>query len=146
MKKALSLLFLISCLLVSFHAKADDCSKGTDILCNALANVTAQVNRCQTLDDMDKIDYDSALNVKELSALPDECVKAPISAADKVRLKNGFNGFFDALSSKTYEMCKGVLTRADIDSEFASTKAAFANAVDKAGSYDELSDLILKIQ
>ena len=144
MKKVFSVLFLLSCMLVNLNAVAADCSKAIDVLCDGLSNVTRQVEKCSSVDQLERLDFDSAVNFNELSDLPEECLYAVLTPTDKSRLKSGFGKFFDTLSAKTYELCGGIIPKADIDAQFNPMKTQFNNVIDKAKDFKELEEMLQK--
>lgn len=138
MKKVISFFFLMSFMLFSFNANAADCSQVSTKFCQAMDKVTKQVKTCRTIDDLDRIDFDSAINSVDFSNIPDECAYARLTSSDKTKIKASLGGFFDALSDKTYELGGGMISRQEINAQFGPMKKLINQLVDESDNFEEL--------
>ena len=132
------LLLLVSFMLVGFNMNAADCSKATDKFCEAMSRVTKQVKLCKDFNDFENLDFNGAINSVDMSDIPDECSDAPLTAVEKTKIKNSCNSFLDAMVDKTYELAGGMISKADINAQFAPMRSMLEKAINQSSTLNEL--------
>lgn len=142
MKKVFSFIFLMSFMLVSFHAKADDCSKTMDVVSDAFNKMSQQVNQCRTLEEFNNLNFDNILEQVDIRNFSEECFYATFTPADKSKLKKSINNFSDTVVNKVYEFAGGMLSKEEIRKEMAPTINVLIGIVNESVNFDEWCQLM----
>lgn len=145
--KTFSLLiaFLLVVMMSPAKAQAYDCSSAVDKFCKAFDYMTLQAKQINSLEALDTIDIDKAMNNSGLNGVPDSCISYKLTTADKNKLIKSLNGFMDAMSDKIYNLAGGMVTRDIVDSEFRPMKDALKKAVNSSTTLGEMLEKVQNI-
>ena len=135
---ALVMLFMLS----SANAGAYNCGSAVDKLCKVFDNMKGQVHKINSLEELDTLDFDQAMNKFGLDEVPDDCKEYVLTKEDKKKVITSLTGFMDAMSDKIYKLAGGMVSRDMINSEFAPMKSNLRKAVNSATTLGDMLDNI----
>lgn len=134
------LLFMIfACTLA---ANAQNCSSAVDKMCTAFNNMASQVNRTSSMEEFENLDFDAAISKSGVYDIDDTCAGYVLTPSDKTKLTKAFNGFVDSTSSKTYKFLDGLISKSEVDKQFAPMKTNFKKAIDSSRTLEQLLNKI----
>lgn len=94
----------------SFSAKADNCDGVVDSVSKAFGGIVNKINTTTSMQQLMDLDY-AAIATANLDNVSDDCMEYELTAADKVKLENSFDGIIDALAGKMADFTNGQLTK-----------------------------------
>lgn len=129
----------------NFTAQGATCSEGVDMFCTIFGKMSAMVNKITTVEQLDNINFDSAVENVGLENVPDECMNYVLTKADKTKLNNAYNSFIDSMVNKMYKLLNGMLSKSDIEKEFTSMRTVFKSTLDKSRTFEQFLDNVSAI-
>lgn len=132
------LLFVVSFMFVGFNVKAANCSVVADKLCQVFNEITAQVNKCRTIDDMDNINVDQILNNVNIDDLDEACIDAKIEAADKARINKSIDNWVNAMANKLADFSGGMFSASGAKEMLKPMSDSLKGAIDRSKTYNDL--------
>lgn len=117
-----------------------DCGQCVDKICSVLNRLSAQVNKCKTMDQFSAIDFDNLTGGLGIEQIPEECGSYRLTKADKDKINSAWDGVIDSMENKFVEFTGGMLTRQQIKSETDSIRKSFKSAVNRSTTFQDLTD------
>ena len=137
MKRIKMLMAAVAILACGMQAAAQDCASQVDKLCEAFNTVGARLKLAKTLNQMDALNFDAAIEEAEVDQIPDECLGYVLTAADKTKLSETMDKFLGITLDKTYELTGGKITKTQITRELDYIKKGWANGLEKSKTLGE---------
>lgn len=133
----MAMLFVMIC---SFGSCAQDCSSSVDKISDAYLQIAKEVKGITAIDQLDKIDFNGAIDKAGVNEIAESCNEYQLTSADKDKLKKSFKTFYDSMVDKIVELAGGFIGRDDIDAQMSGLLNAYNNITDKSktlGDYIE---------
>lgn len=143
MKRLYSFLLLLAAM-CAFNPSAGATTgpEAVDIFCQAFRNMTAQVNRCTDINQIENLDFDKAIATAGVENITDDCTSYVLTSTDRRKLSDSFNGFVDAMVNKMYNLVGGAVDKSFISSQFEPMKASYKKSLDNSKTFGEFVEAI----
>lgn len=135
MKKIINLSWAVLAFIMVFTVSCSAGSEGeqaVDKICKAFDEMASEVNKCNSIDEMESINWDSIGKKTGADELSDSCLEYQLTEKDKTRIKDSFGKFYDSVVNKMVELMGGLVSRADMEQSMGAMKAMFFASVDRA--------------
>lgn len=127
----------------SFSANAQDCERGVIEMCKAFNNMAVEIDKCNSLENIDNLNFDNAINATDLNQIPDECENYNLTKKDKNLLKDSVNNFINSMVNKLSSLTG--LDKEDCKNQFSSMKTQIYNCIDSSVTLGELMEKMANI-
>ena len=136
MKKLFKIAMVAILVMVGTTAKAQDCSKSIDSICETFNNISNAIGYVSSLEQFETLDFSAA--IMSGCEVPEECLSYTLTKDDKKRIQKSLDGFVDAMINKTYELTGGMMQKSQIDQMMGYPKKTFKQMIDQATTLQDL--------
>lgn len=139
--KILSLTLLI-CLVgvMASCGKKNECQNIIYDTCSLLDEVSNKVEKVNTLEEFEAIDYQSLFDNNRFKNIPDDCKNAAISEQEKEDLKESLIKTFDILFKKIGALTEGTFPEEILNQQADQIKAALTTACNNLETYGDFEN------
>lgn len=139
MKRTLfTLLLAVMAITSSAQSKTSDCAQAIDRMCLAFKYMGESILQCASIDDMDKVSYDEAIQKAHLEDIDDSCASYVLTKSDKDKLIKSFGGFVDQMTKKVCQLTDNILPVEEIRKQFDPMVSRFSQLVNKSTTLSQL--------
>lgn len=143
MKKTINFSFIIAVVVMlfgAFQAKADDCSKVVDKICNLNKQTVALIDKCSSLDELDQLANSDMFDDEDLNKLLETCSSYVFTADDKERLKKSFYDLNEKTADKMVDLLNGMFSKEDVMAQLVPVISIYNDIIDASSTLGEFID------
>ena len=132
-------------LVVSISANAQNCAGSVDKICDAFDSMTSQMAQCSTREGVDLLNIDIVIEESGVADISGDCLNYVLTNADKEKLNAAFDKFMTVSADKTFELCRGTITKTQIARELEPLRKSWKEGLAGATTLGDLAEVMQDI-
>ena len=142
MKTKIFFLSFFALLLSSLNANAGNCGEVAKKFEEMFNKMSALVKNCNSLDELENINFDNAIASVNMDNVDDDCLYATMTSSDKDIIRKSVMNFFDTFADRLSVMSGGLISKDEARGAFAEMKSQVNGAINSSKTYSDFFEAV----